>query len=751
MELVAVLFVGCILWLLVKAAASSGQRSAGTIEVTLETRGSSSARARDRHRSHEEAYEDGQGLWVPPGESISVHGRTLSDGMVYAGPALPAVDRYRDTDPALINPRLRADSQRPDRSGQHLDYWPSYDSIPRSSRAAYLDWLADGRRAPDTPIGYVFLFFYGLERRILVDADVSDEARAEVPELVAEIDELLSVYGDRNGSFQGYASRFLQYARLAHGLTDVTGDGERAAADERSAVLWTVGRHVSRGEPIPSSWAARFARSAASQHLRTPAKRCPDAFLRLFKVRYEAEYGEGLKVRADGPPLEVSYRTASSGMQRTFSHATDEAVDARKIDEVRGPLVRIAQEVEPEIDDYSRWIGRRHDRNSPAAVGLLPRPVVRDFAGEEARELADRIEGWLGDDERVVIPSQRIVDAWPTKNDSYMTGKEAEAFSGFLEGFGFGVEPDVRYSRNPSKRDHLAIFRLPGEVEPPGEKFEAARLLLHLAAAVAGADEEIAAEEERHIEAHLESALELNASERARLRAHLVRRLEHPPTLHGVRRRAEELTERQRHTLARFLVTVAGADGHLDHAEVEVLEKIYDTLELDPDTVHADLHDMAARVPGDRGPVVVVEGDEDDSGHEIPEPRDPEEAGDRYSDGVTLDMDRLADVQAETRDVSRRLAGVFAGDEGEEPPPEHRVDLGIDGLSEGHRTLLDALMDGNSCSRSQFETLAEEEGLMPGFAIEQINSVSLEACGEPLLEGDDPVELNPYALEELQR
>lgn len=743
MELLAVLFVGWILWLLVKAAASSGQRSAGTIEVTLET-GGSSVRARDRHRSHEEACEDSRGLWVPPGESVSVHGRTLSDGMVYVGPDLPALDRYGDTDPALINPRLRADSKRPDRSGQHLDYWPSYDSIPRSSRAAYLDWLADGRRDPATPIGYVFLFFYGLERRILVDADVSAEARSEVPELIAEVEDLLSVYGDRNSSFRGYANRLLRYARLAHGLTD-------AAGDERSAVVWTVGRHVSRGEPIPPSCAARFARSAAYQHLRTPAKRCPDAFRRLFEVRYREKYGEGLEVRADRPPLEVSYSTASAGMHKTFSHTADDSVDAREIDEVRGPLVWLAQEVEPEIDDYSRWIGRRDDRDSPAAVGLLPRPVVREFAGEEARELADRIEGWLSDDECVVIPSQRIVDAWPTKNDGYMTGKEAEAFSGFLEGFGFGVEPDVRYSRNPSKRDHLAIFRLPGEARPPGEEFEAARLLLHLAAAVAGADEEIAEEEERHIEEHLESALDLNASERARLRAHLARRLEHPPTLHGVRRRAEELTERQRHSVARFLVTVAGADGHLDHAEVEVLEKIYDTLELDPDTVHADLHDMAARVPGDRGPVVVVEADEDDSGHEIPQTRDPAGAGSRYSDGVTLDMDRLADVQAETRDVSRRLAGVFAGEDDDEAPPEHKVDPGIDGLSEGHLTLLDALVDRDSCSRSQFETLAEQEGLMPGFAIEQINSVSLEACGEPLLEGDDPVELNSYALEELQR
>lgn len=747
MELLAVLFVGWILWLLVKAASSSGRSSTGTVEVTLDTR-TYSRGARDLHRTHEEAYDDSRRVWVPPGKSVTVNGRTIVDGMVYVGRKLPALCRYHDADPALINPKLRADSKRPDRSGEYLEYWPSYDSIPRSSRAAYLDWLAGGRREPGTPIGYVFLFFYGLERRILVDADVSEEARAELPRLIGEIEELLEVNGGESRSFKGYANRLLQYTRLAYGL--IGAEGEDQEPEEGPAAVWKLGQCVKRGEPIPASWAARFARSAASEHLRTPAKRCPDAFHRLFEVRYAEEFGDGFQVHADSPSLEVSYRPASAGMQKRFSHATKGTVDVREISDVRTPLVELAKRVEPELEDYSRWIGRREERESPAAIGLLPKPIVRDFAGGEARPLIERIERWLGDDERSVVSSQRIVELWPTKNDGYMTGKEAEAFSGFLEGFDLGVEPDVRYSNNPSRRDYLTIFRLPEEASPPGEKFEAARLLLHLAAAVAGADEEISEDEERHIEAHLEEALELTPSERARLRAHLARRLENPPTLHGVRRRAEQLSGRQRRRVARFLVTVAGADGHLDHAEIEVLEKIYDTLGFDPDTVHTDLHDLAARVPSDRGPVVVVQADENAGGHEIPEIGQGE-TGERFRDGVTLDMDRLAAVQAETRDVSQELASVFAEDGEGEQSVEHQVDLGADGLSEDHLELLDLLVDRTSCPRSEFEELAEQHGLMPGFAIEQINSASLDRCGEPLLEGDDPVELNPYALEELKQ
>lgn len=749
MEVLVVLFLAWLVWLGLRNAFSprpSSRTSSGTLEVTFESS------HRQRELSHEDAYDDSRRVWVTPGKTISLNGRRIVGGMLYVGSSLPPVAGYQETDPALIDPVHRADSKRPDRRGRHIEYWPSYSSIPRSSRAAYLDWLADGRDDPDIDVGYVFLFFYGLERRILVDADVADEARAEVPHLLEEIERLLSIYGEESRSFRRYATSLLQYGRLAYGLADESPrrtEVEAADSIDGARAAWVLGRAVAQGRPLPSAAAARWAYEVASEHLRTPARRCPDAFFRLFEVRYREKFGSGLEVEANGPMLTVSHNPASAGLRKEFTHRVDGVIDVNELSDAREPLVSLAQSVESELEDYSRWIGRRDERTSPAAAGLLPRPIVREFAGEEARSLIQRFEDKLGDSDCVVVPAEWIQEPWPTKNQGYMTGKEAEAFSGFLEGFDLGVEPDVRYSRNPSKRDYVAIFRLPADAAPPGEKFEAARLLLHLAAAVAGADDEITEEEERHIEAHLEEALDLSPSERVRLRAHLARRLQHPPTLRGVRRRAEELTDTQRRRLAKFLVTVAGADGHLDHGEVEVLEKIYDTLLLEPDAVHADLHDLAARAPGDRGPVTVLTPDAPDTGYEIPE--EEPDAPVSYVDGVTLDLDRIAAVQAETRSASQELAKVFAdGDEAEEQPA-HFVEIGAEGLSDAHRMLLDVLVEQETLSRSEFDQLAEENGLMPGFAIEQINSAALEACGEPLLEGDDRIEMNAFALKELQR
>ncbi|GAB3892852.1 hypothetical protein GCM10027612_41240 [Microbispora bryophytorum subsp. camponoti] len=153
------------------------------------------------------------GPWLPPGVGVGVAGLNIVGGLLYVGAGLPSVSG-QTVEPALIDPRLPVDLRRPDWTGQGLRYWPSYASIPPDSRAAYLSWLADGRRYPHVPIGYVFLYFYGLERRALHDLrlDRSTVGR-ELSIIQAEVRRLLRIYGE-NSSFRSYAGEFDQVLDL---------------------------------------------------------------------------------------------------------------------------------------------------------------------------------------------------------------------------------------------------------------------------------------------------------------------------------------------------------------------------------------------------------------------------------------------------------------------------------------------------------------------------------------------------------
>ena len=133
------------------------------------------------------------GTWVKPGKKAKVGKFSIQQGFFYVGGQLKGLGNYDYiNDPSLIDPTLRLDVRSPDYAGDQMNYWPSYSTISPQSRAAYIEWLASDRSDPGTYIGYIFLYFYGIERRLLVDDKdgmVSEEERtALIQELKRQLE-----------------------------------------------------------------------------------------------------------------------------------------------------------------------------------------------------------------------------------------------------------------------------------------------------------------------------------------------------------------------------------------------------------------------------------------------------------------------------------------------------------------------------------------------------------------------------------
>jgi sulfur transfer protein SufE len=87
-------------------------------------------------------------------------------------------------------------------------YWPSYSSFSPEARYQYLRWLGDITQP--TNLSYVFLYFYGLERHLLV---------GEYDLAVDEIARLLKAHPKK--SFVNYASQSLIVASLGKRRLDI--------------------------------------------------------------------------------------------------------------------------------------------------------------------------------------------------------------------------------------------------------------------------------------------------------------------------------------------------------------------------------------------------------------------------------------------------------------------------------------------------------------------------------------------------
>jgi uncharacterized tellurite resistance protein B-like protein len=693
--------------------------------------------------------------WVPPGQAVEVAGRALPGGMLYVGSGLPAVREWAsEAEPALIDPGLPVAKQNPDLAGRQMPYWPSYAGIQPACRAGYLHWLAGGRSAPDAAIGYVFLFFYGLERRMLFDNARSDISLDESGAIQSEVERLLGIYGS-NSSFRRYASTFHGLGLLFRRSIDIEALRPPLQNDGWElpiAIRLALGVLASEEKPLPGEWALSWVLTAPDRALRTPVQRCPDEFRELFLLRYRESFGDGIRLPRNKTRLKIDYKPASASFGRLVTVSTD-LPDVAQTTTTLGRLRQLTEQCSQDLDPYSRWVGRTGETSSPPAVALLPAPLARGRGDAKTRVLGDWLETSLGGGDLALIDPSELLIRWPCKEAGRPTRRELETLSDFLASRGLGIEPDVALGgASLARARRAAIFHLPGGLrEKPSPAFRGAAVLLNLAAMVAAADGEVSAGEERHLMEHLDSALDLPAADRARLEAHFRWLASDPPTLSRVKKSLEQVAETERRMLGPLLISLAGADGHLAPEEVKVLSKVYPLLGLETQALYSDMHQLMSAQRAPATEPVPVRPAELPQGFAIPRPAQHEKAA---SPLVELDLDKVRAKLAETERVSSLLGQIFVDDEEAAPTPPPAAppapdDYTLAGLDSAHSALLLHLSRSATWERAQVERLADAIGLLPDGALEVINEAAFTTCGAPLLEGDEIIEIDQEVLQEM--
>jgi uncharacterized tellurite resistance protein B-like protein len=639
-----------------------------------------------------------------------------------------------------------------------MGYWPSYSDIAPNCRAAYLQWLADGRHATDAYIGYVFLYFYGLERRLLVDAERSMAARAERPTLVAEVQRLMSIYGT-NGSFRSYAQSLLAAVMPADTERRYLSPPptRRESWEPPFELRLGLGQLAADGKPIPLIWALAWLHLHPEAWLRKPATRCPDEFDEIFARLYRHRYGDGVLVTPGSAMLRYTYRPASAAIAGRRLSVGDRVPDVADLDLPLNHLRELAREACNALDAYSRYLGRHPDAAGTApALALLPAGIERPVDAA-THALLTWAQDSLGASERVEVPASELLTRWSAASTGSPFGKSgAILLARVLERRGLGLEPDVRFGGPvPSGETPVVLFRRGAEVvNAPSGGYTVAATLTQLGAAVASADGQVASGEEDLLERRVVRAFDLAEDERRRLRALFMRALSDPPAPAALRKRTGLLSASQRQDARDLLIALAVSDGTVAPAEIDLLTRLFDLLGLDQSEVYSQLHVLGAenltrlRTAGDPAPR-----------YAIPPPgRSTPPATDHSAAVVVLDPELIKARLAESARAASYLADIFTDDD-QTPEIAEPSSLGksevpngsVGGLDVPHTALLGRLADRSSWTRSDFDNLAAELGLLPDGALEILNDAAFEAVGEPVCEGNDPIEINSYAVEEMLR
>ena len=686
--------------------------------------------------------------------------------MIYVGRLLRSA--IGTTEPALINPDLPVARHRSATTGHDLAPYPSYHLISASERAAYLAWLADGRRDTQVPIGVVWLFFFGLERRVLLDAAGDPAVRLELPAIAAEVRRLRALYGTGNPSFHTCSSSLLDALELLSvhsderpaGTAPAAGAAPPAPRGERSpvpmALRIALARYAAAGLPVPAEIARSWAWFHPALLPRTPQTRCAQEFDRLFRLRYTQRFGAGLIPRPSGTPLGLLYQPSSPGLT-TVAVSRADLPDVLKEPTATRELGVLVDAVTGALDPYSRWMAKTPDgRGTLAATALLPAELLDRDAGPLG-QLASWADAHLANQPSAVIDAAEFTAFWSIARPERMAKDEVVSLMQVLSRIGLGVEPDVRFDGPALTPGPAVLFRL-GDDAPDNARseFRTAATMLHLAGGVVSATGAAADGVEDPIVAELATTVRLTAAERTRLLARLRWLLTAEVAGTGLSRRIAALDQPERTATGHFLIAVAAGARIVSPAAVAALTSAYRMLGLDTELVIRRLHQRSigggspdrASYSQAEDPVVARRGGRADPGHALPwADTSPTAAG-----GVLLSQATISRKITETTAVGTLLAAIFVDDEpiGGAPAATAGPDGATD-LDPAHRDLLRELGTRTSWARTDFAALAARYGVLPNGAVDLLNEVAMETAGEPVCEGDGDLVINSQVLQELLR
>ncbi|WP_230657419.1 tellurite resistance TerB family protein [Psychrobacter sp. I-STPA10] len=745
------------------------------------------------------------GRWVGEHEAMVIHGRSIKRGFYYFGGQLETLIGYGN-EPSMIDDSLPvAPPQVIHRNTQidsddTLGYWPRYATLSAKCRGAYLDWLASDRTHPQTPIGYVFIYFAGIERRIIENINNEVVSDAEFIAIYTEVMRLYVIYGEHY-SFGKYTADFLEFMRLARSLlfedTSLIAHLPDAPVPTNNANLsfkLDLAKTVALGKPISAKLAWQWLNFADNYNFKTPAKRCATEFKKLFNIYYKQSFADGMVVKPNKTRLKISYHASSRSIM-TVDLTLDDLPDPTRLTAPVNKLVEIAEKSNDALDAYSRYVGRESNcADDVSALMLLPKILVE----QQNPAIIQKFKAWAtqvidADEGLTTVKAlwEHLDTPLPKGSENKaLNKKQNELLINLAELSGFGIVPDQRYYRSKLKfDDYVVLFagghqynsqadsdsqvdngENTGDNDSNGEFiasdcFYQVKLALRLGAMVATIDGHVYKSEIDVLLALIESNHTLSTTEKKSLTAYLLWQLNTPANMTGLKAKLATLDDSQMAFISQVIISVALANGSVKPEQIKQIEKLYHALGLDKSRVTSDIHHVTTRKKTAQK-----------IGKRLVDVQDNKASGTQSSDNtLSFDADVLAMLESETGEAKAMLASIFADDkEVDDTVDNQSVEnqslesqsvnsqdkLSSDavasddqyqdqnakdepplfaGLDRAHGQLYQQLIIKEAWTQQEVMALCQSLELMINGAIETINDWAFEVVGAPVLEEDDTI------------
>jgi uncharacterized tellurite resistance protein B-like protein len=625
---------------------------------------------------------------------------------------------------------------------ERLPYWPSYRSASPAQRSRYIEWLLQGRSDPQTEVGYVFLYFYGLERRILID-------EADYREIADELLRLLPIYG-HSASFQRYAQGLLWttiwLSRKGQSVPYRTVEQAVAAAQWTDETLnLALACFAGCGRPLPDDLVYHLAQHQVYSARTVIVQRHRDLHKRSFFTHFQKKYPHGLRVKVGKRDRRLEYFPASATLGRI--HDVGGPLAAERVPSLLGssqftPLSNIWNQAIEDLRQYDRAHKRAKGTRLTAEMYEALPEHLRQGEHPHFDQWCQLLDRSITEDGWTIISVADFARLEGIAERPKLTRHQSMQLAEAASQLGFALEPDPRITGKVYLwNQRVSVFPATEELSQNVASYHAAALLLELGVGIAASDGVLDEIELGRLSNHLENQFELSTHDSCRLE-HLRYLLSKCPAsgFAPAKDMQSRLNREQRKKVGEFLVGIAAADDFISPEEIRALTHAYRALGL----TRGDLDDLLHAVESKTGTFA---------------------AQDSAGMVFHLDQERIRAILSETEQVTEFLREAMREPETDDadvepekgksggnpativvqPPPASgestpiaREDLqGVthgcfDELARDLKPFVRSAVSQRLWTRPALDQLARQHRVMLGSAIERINEWSYDRLGDAL-------------------